>query len=475
MGRAERVERTSVAELGGRTVNYGYDALYRLTNETISGASTPQQNGSISYGYDAVGNRLSRTSTLPTIPSQQNIVYDDNDRLSTDGYDDNGNTVTSNGKTYTYDFKNRIIAVTGNGTDISIVYNGNGDRVSKTVNGITTNYLVDTNNLTGYSQVVEELQNGSVVCQYTYGLDLISQRQLINGEWTTHYYGYDGHGSVRFLADASGTITNEYTYDAFGNIIASNGNTPNVYLYAGEQYDADLGLYYNRARYLSTGTGRFWSQDEFEGVRFDPKSLHKYLYAHADPVNKIDPSGRNRALIDQQSSLLIASIVAAISLIGACAFQFAITSAAADFADFDTTTVPGPCVNRRRSEHKRAFFRGTTFYDAAETVETQHINIERIIGNQSNFGFNPDRFGVYFTSQLSTAMYYANLVGGQGRGAGPGIVIAEVSTRRFSQFAIKYGIAVETPVPNPPQPGQTETLIPFHAMPEFESFAKYRY
>jgi RHS repeat-associated protein len=60
----------------------------------------------------------------------------------------------------------------------------------------------------------------------------------------------------------------------------------------GEQYDADLGLYYLRARYYNPATGRFLSRDPNEGNPYDPKSLHKYLYASGDPVNMIDPTGR---------------------------------------------------------------------------------------------------------------------------------------------------------------------------------------
>lgn len=59
----------------------------------------------------------------------------------------------------------------------------------------------------------------------------------------------------------------------------------------GEQWDGDLGLYYNRARYYAPELGRFWSMDSYEGCQGDPLSLHKYLYCHADPVNRIDPSG----------------------------------------------------------------------------------------------------------------------------------------------------------------------------------------
>ena len=61
---------------------------------------------------------------------------------------------------------------------------------------------------------------------------------------------------------------------------------------SGEQFDSDLSLYYLRARYYNPNTGRFLSRDPLEGDPTDPQSLHKYLYAGGDPVNRIDPSGR---------------------------------------------------------------------------------------------------------------------------------------------------------------------------------------
>jgi RHS repeat-associated protein len=93
------------------------------------------------------------------------------------------------------------------------------------------------------------------------------------------------------LTDANGNVTDTYDYDAFGNMIARTGSTPNLYLFTGEQYDPDLGLYYLRARYQNTSTGRFWTMDSFAGLPFDPTSLHKYLYAHANPVSGSDPTG----------------------------------------------------------------------------------------------------------------------------------------------------------------------------------------
>jgi RHS repeat-associated protein len=87
-------------------------------------------------------------------------------------------------------------------------------------------------------------------------------------------------------------VTDTYEYDAFGNAVKKTGATPNNYLYRGEQYDSDIGLYYLRARYYNPNTGRFLSNDPEEGEAKDPKTLHKYLYAGGDPMNRIDPTGR---------------------------------------------------------------------------------------------------------------------------------------------------------------------------------------
>jgi|SRR5579862_655442 len=94
----------------------------------------------------------------------------------------------------------------------------------------------------------------------------------------------------------SRTITDTYDYDAFGNEVHSTGTTPHNYLYRGEQWDPDLGLYYLRARYYNPTTGRFMSRDPEDGVSHIPASPHKYLYAGGDPINRIDPTGKDSAV-----------------------------------------------------------------------------------------------------------------------------------------------------------------------------------
>jgi RHS repeat-associated protein len=276
--------RLSVAELNGRTVQYAYDALYRLSSETILGAAS--QNGTIAYQYDAVGNRMQLTSTVAAIASGL-MNYDANDRAATLPFDDNGNQLNSGSGNNLFDFENHLVKSGA----ITLMYDGDGNRVAKTVVGSTTNYLVDSNNLTGYAQVLDELQNDAVTRTYSYGLEMIDERQTVSGSPATSFYGYDGHGSVRFLTNPAGAVTDTYDYDAFGNLISSTGATPNNYKYAGQQFDPNLNLYYSRARYLDVRNGRFLTADAFEGDPSSPLSLHRYVYVLNEPVLLADPSG----------------------------------------------------------------------------------------------------------------------------------------------------------------------------------------
>jgi RHS repeat-associated protein len=69
-------------------------------------------------------------------------------------------------------------------------------------------------------------------------------------------------------------------------------NTQNLYLFAGEQRDPNLGLDYLRARYLDVNSGRFYGRDPFKGILTLPDSLHPYIYTKNNPINLIDPSGK---------------------------------------------------------------------------------------------------------------------------------------------------------------------------------------
>jgi hypothetical protein len=67
---------------------------------------------------------------------------------------------------------------------VTMVYDGDGNRVSEAAGGVTTKYLVDTVNPTGYAQVMDELPSGAVTRTYAYGVQRISEDQLVSSTRT---------------------------------------------------------------------------------------------------------------------------------------------------------------------------------------------------------------------------------------------------------------------------------------------------
>ena len=126
---------------------------------------------------------------------------------------------------------------------------------------------------------------------YVRGLSLVAA--VKDGVRT--YYHYNAHGDVVQLTNSSGTVTKNYTYDAFGVEQDASDSDANPFRYCGEQYDSETGNYYLRARYYSPEVGRFTQEDthwnpgnmiygdepqkwnEWQGEE-DPLGLHAYTY-----------------------------------------------------------------------------------------------------------------------------------------------------------------------------------------------------
>ena len=320
--------RTQINELSGRTSHYSYDALYRLTSETITDIANG--NHSASYTYDKVGNRTQ--SIINGVTTAYN--YDANDRLTQQGgvtyaYDANGNTLTETESgvvtTYTYDARNRMVSAQKQSGLTEYGYDVNGIRESQTSNGSTTRYLIDHNQ--PYAQVLAETNNNATTKQYTYGDDLLSQ----NHSGQQHFFLYDGLGSTRTLTDYAGNISDEYYYEAFGELLAQTGATDNTYLFTGEQYDSGLDQYYLRARYYDQEVGRFTQMDTWMGINSDPRTLHKYLYANADPANYIDPTG-NFSLGSFSAASTINGILTTMSIASSAYDVFQIANGEKEFS-----------------------------------------------------------------------------------------------------------------------------------------------
>ncbi len=283
--------RTGVMEADGSAVTYVYDARYRLTSETRTGAGAYVTT----YAYDLVGNRTAASLGGTAVA----YTYDANDRLTGTGtetyyYDASGNmTGRTDAAGFTalgYDEENRLTRVTAPGGAVTTyAYDLYGNRVRRTDGGGTREFVVDPRNLSGQAQVVDELDGaGGVVTHYTRGASLLAEDEGA----TRLYYVADGQGSTRQLVNGAQAVTDTFRYDGYGRLLDRTGAHDTPFQFTGEAYDPAVGAYYLRARYYDPRTGRFLGMDPDLGGLKDPTSLHRYLYAHNNPVNLLDPSGR---------------------------------------------------------------------------------------------------------------------------------------------------------------------------------------
>jgi RHS repeat-associated protein len=198
-----------------------------------------------------------------------------------------------------YDTSNRLTEVDEpSGTTITFTYDGDGNRVSKTVtSGSTTTVIKDV-----YAQghLVEQADSaGTILASFTDDTHgTLTSVVLGNPNSGPRYdYAYDAQGNVVALTDSSGNVVASYTYDAFGSVTATE-TFPNGWSTPfrddgaqGVRYDAETGLYWMTVRAYDPALGRFLSHDPLGRLAALGLDTQPYVYAGNNPVNWTDPSG----------------------------------------------------------------------------------------------------------------------------------------------------------------------------------------
>jgi RHS repeat-associated protein len=199
----------------------------------------------------------------------------------TGGYDANGNVTNDGTRTFTYDLGNRLTGVSLSGTAVALAY----DPVGSTPT--TTRYLYD-----GPRLVAEYDGTGTIVLRrYAHGPS--DDNPLIEFDGTgvastnASYYLEDRQGSIVATANASGALTANQTYDAYGVPSQWAGTR---FRYTGQIVLPEAQLYYYKARVYDPISGRFLQTDPV-GYKDD---LDLYAYVGDDPVNGVDPTGDDR-------------------------------------------------------------------------------------------------------------------------------------------------------------------------------------
>jgi RHS repeat-associated protein len=311
---------------------YSYDGVKRLTGETRTRDGLADFTAH--YAYDRAGNRTRATvNGITTV-----YRYDANDRLTSETtasgplagttvytHDAAGNVLSKDGPMgrvdYVYDDAGNMSQARAGADIVEYQYDHEGLMLGKTWTpavGEATHWRYVWDLGRDVPHIIEELSaRGSsglqVSARYVFGNGLISETR--NG--VKRFVLHDGAGDTRALVDTGGTVTDTFAYDAWGNIIGGGNSAAASHLYRGERLDPDLGFYYLRARWMDPAVGRFSQMDSYQGNSRVPASLHKYVYANADPVNHADPTGQAASgLTGQMAAVGIAAIVAVGTKIG---------------------------------------------------------------------------------------------------------------------------------------------------------------
>jgi YD repeat-containing protein len=222
-------------QLNSTVSNFGYDNTYQLMSVTQGATSTE------AYTYDPVGNRLSSLSVPSYTNNSSNEITASGSSSYT--YDDNGNTVTkSDGTgttTYTWDFENRLTSVhPPNQTTVTFKYDPFGRRIQK---GGSV-YVYE-----GADLIEEADASGNLLARYVFGSGIDEPLGAYRGG-TWEFYQADGVGSITSLSTTTGTVSDSFAYDSFGNVTTTTGAFSQPFRYTGREWDTETGLYYYRAR-----------------------------------------------------------------------------------------------------------------------------------------------------------------------------------------------------------------------------------
>ena len=291
------------ATLNGKWTGYTYDELGQLIQVNDHSDTRSGENGTTwKYTYDLGGNILQkqRFAYKDTTNPLETVTYEYGDANWRDkltavngnaiAYDAIGNPLSDGTWTYTWQNGRQLQKMQKLGVTAEFVYNADGLRVQKTVNGVVTKYTLHGKNVVHMTSGADELH-------FFYDAQNRPAVVLYNG--TAYAYVKNLQGDVIALLDGTGNVVVSYVYDAWGAPIGKSGSMAETlgsvqpFRYRGYVFDEETGLYYLRSRYYNPGWGRFVNADVLIGAG-KLLSHNFFAYCANAPVSFSDKHGQTR-------------------------------------------------------------------------------------------------------------------------------------------------------------------------------------
>ena len=292
------------ATLNGKWTGYTYDELGQLIQVNDHSDTRSGENGTTwKYTYDLGGNILKkeRFAYADTTTPLETVTYtygDANwrDKLtavngSTIRYDAIGNPLNDGTWTYTWQNGRQLQKMQKAGVTAEFVYNADGLRVQKTVNGVATKYTLHGKNVVHMTSGTDELH---------FFYDAQNRPAVVVYNGTAYAYVKSLQGDILAILDENGNTVVSYGYDAWGAPLWCIGELAETlgkvqpFRYRGYALDEETELYYNQSRFYNPSIARFITADTTGVLTASLKSLtEKNLFAYCDnnPVMRKDIDG----------------------------------------------------------------------------------------------------------------------------------------------------------------------------------------
>ncbi len=277
--------------VAGTTQSYTYDGFGNIRTITTGAETTAV------LGVDVATNRMDKAGVESTSAQTANMVAT---------YDVSGNLTAYHPDTFQYDALNVMTKSNVGGKWRSYVYTASDERIATIeltgATGSETRSDWTIRDMSG--KVLRRFSRENGVWQWNQDYVYRGDQMLasdIPGPIKRYHYHLDHLGTPRLITGNGGAQISRHTYYAFGRETVMTATDGERKQFTGHERDA-AGLDYMHARFYNGFMGRFLSVDPYLNVKKamrNPQTWNRYSYVRNNPINSIDPDGRDDLFIGE--------------------------------------------------------------------------------------------------------------------------------------------------------------------------------